>query len=136
MKKAVLFILLSFFVSKTYSQTITYTEVKNPELSKMLAKLVSTNEFGFKTQLLKAYVINNDLGYTKNENPEGAKQSLYISVTQLNGKEITTRLFKTETLINIEFAELSEIKNGYSVILNAGLGEERNQLDFILAIEK
>ena len=134
MKKSVFIILMSLFVVNTYAQDdIKYTEVKSAEISTVMAKVYSINSFGFKTHLFKTCVLNSDLGYNKDENPEGAKQFLYISDTEL-GKEKTTKLYKVENLINIEVLEINEVPDGYEVKLANGPPEDRIEQTFILKI--
>ena len=101
MKNIVLTVLFTFLSFTAFAQNIKYVEEKNPDLSTILAKVHNDSGFGFKSYLVKTFVINTDLGYTKNEDPEGAKQNIYISISFL-GKEITTKLYKVDTLINAE----------------------------------
>jgi hypothetical protein len=135
MKNSILLILLSFFTFGAFAQDIKYTEEKTPEVSKALAKVHAINSFGFKSHLVKTYVVNNDLGYTKDDSPEGAKQFLYISDSEL-GKEITTKLYKTESFVNLEVLELAEATEGYEVKIAHGLNEDRIEETFILKIAK
>lgn len=140
MKKSVLFVILSFFAFSAYAQDVVseikeikYTEVKSPEVSNVLAKVHAINAFGFKGHLIKTFVINNDLGYTKDETPQGAKQSLYISDSEL-GKEITTKLFKTDSLVNLEVLEVVEAEGGFEIKVAHGLNEDRIEQTFTLKL--
>ncbi len=135
MKNFVLSMLFTFLSCAAFSQNIKYSEEKNPELSKMLAKIHTSNAFGFKGHLIKAFVINTDLGYSKDEDPEGAKQNAYISVSFL-GKEITTKLYKVETLINPEVVSVVDAPNGFTVTVAYGYGDERVEDTFTLLIPK
>jgi uncharacterized Fe-S cluster-containing MiaB family protein len=124
MKKLVFNVVLFFMVASSFAQDVTYTEIKNPELSKAIAKLTSGFEAGFKNHLVRVFVGNESFGYTQNESPEGAKQYLYISLTNL--KDNTTLLFKTNTFINVEVIEVADAPNGYFVRFGHGLiPEER-----------
>ena len=134
MKNIVLTVLFTFLSVSAFSQ-IKYTEEKNPELSKMLAKIHIDNGFGFKNYLVKTFVINTDLGFSKNEDPEGAKQNVYISVSFL-GKEITTKLYKVDTLINAEVVSLVEAPGGFDITIAHGLGDDRTEEAFTLAMPK
>ncbi len=138
MKNFVLILLFSFFSFNAFAQNdIKYAEEKTPEISKVLAKVHTINAFGFKTHLFKTFVVNVDLGYTKDESPEGAKQFLYISDTELiKDKEMPTKLYKIDKpLINIEALEINEIPDGgYEVKIADGLAEDRIEETFILNI--
>ena len=133
MKKYIVIALLFFAlgVSAQEPAPIKYAEVKNPEVSTVLAKIHAMNSFGFKGHLIKTYVVNNDLGYSKDESPEGAKQSLYFSDSEL-GKEITTRFYKTDALVNLEVLEVTESGDGFEVKVAHGLNEDRIEESFIL----
>jgi len=135
MKNSVLLFMLSFFSFGAFAQDVKYTEEKSPEISKVLAKVHAINSFGFKGHLVKTYVVNNDLGYTKDDSPEGAKQFLYLSDSEL-GKEITTKLYKTDSLINLEVLEVAEAPEGYEIKIAHGLNEDRIEETFILKIAK
>lgn len=139
MKNIALILLLSFCSYGAFAQDeikdLKYTEEKAPELSKALAKVHTINAFGFKNHLMKSFVVNYDLGYTKDETPTGAKQYVLISVTDLD-KEMKTKLYKVENLINIEVLEINELSDGYEVKLAHGLAEDRIEQTFILAIPK
>ena len=134
MKNIVLTALLTFLSFTAFSQ-IKYTEEKNPDLSKTLAKVHNDNGFGFKNYLVKTFIINTDLGYSKNEDPEGAKQNVYISVSFL-GKEITTKLYKVDTLINAEVVSLVEAPTGFNITIAHGLGDDRTEESFTLVMSK
>ena len=134
MKNIVLTVLLTFLSFTAFSQ-IKYTEEKNPDLSKMLAKVHTNNAFGFKNYLVKTFVINPDLGYSKNEDPEGAKQNAYISVSFL-GKEITTKLYKVDTLINAEIVSVVEAPTGFEITIAYGIADDRIEESFILVMPK
>ena len=82
MKNIVLTLILSLLSSTAFTQNIKYSEEKNLDLSKMLAKVQTNSAFGFKNYLVKTFVINTELGYTKDEELEGAKQNAFISVTR------------------------------------------------------
>ncbi len=135
MKKTVLLIVLCLSAFGAFAQEIKYTEDKNIELSKFLAKIHATNSFGFKNHLIKTYVVNNDLGYTKDDSPQGAKQFLYISDSEL-GKEITTKLYKTDSLLNIEVLDVAEVPGGFQVKIAQGPNDDRTDEIFILKIAK
>ncbi|WP_162126768.1 hypothetical protein [Flavobacterium phycosphaerae] len=135
MKNSILLVILSFFTFGTFAQGLKYTEEKSPEISKVLAKVHAINSFGFKNHLVKTYVVNNDLGYTKDDSPEGAKQFLYISDSEL-GKEITTKLYKTDSLVNLEVLEVVEAPEGYEIKIAYGLNEDRTEETFLLKIAK
>ena len=135
MKNIVLTVLFTFLSFTAFAQNIKYVEEKNPDLSTILAKVHNDSGFGFKSYLVKTFVINTDLGYTKNEDPEGAKQNIYISISFL-GKEITTKLYKVDTLINAEVISVVEAPNGLEITLAYGLGNERTEEPFILVIPK
>lgn len=134
MKNIVLTALLTFLSFTAFSQ-IKYTEEKNPDLSKMLAKVHNDSGFGFKNYLVKTFIINTDLGYSKNEDPEGAKQNAYISVSFL-GKEITTKLYKVDTLINAEVVSLVEVPDGFNITIAHGLQDDRIEEVFTLVMPK
>ena len=134
MKNIVLTTLLTFLSFNAFSQ-IKYTEEKNPDLSKMFAKVHNDNAFGFKNYLVKTFVINTDLGYSKNEDSEGAKQNAYISVSFL-GKEITTKLYKVDTLVNVEVVSVVEVPDGLGITIDHGLAEDRTEEVFTLLIPK
>ncbi|MEO5775642.1 MAG: hypothetical protein ABIQ27_01975 [Flavobacterium sp.] len=134
MKNIVLIALFTFLSFTAFSQ-IKFAEEKNPELSKMLAKVHTDNAFGFKRYLIKTFIINTDLGYSKNEDPEGAKQNVYISISFLD-KEITTKLYKVETLVNPETVNVVEILTGLEISIAHGLAEDRIEEGFILEIPK
>lgn len=134
MKNIVLTVIFTFLSITAFSQ-IKYTEEKNPELSKMFAKIHIDNGFGFKNHLIKTFVVNTDLGFSKNEDPEGAKQNVYISVSFL-GKEITTKLYKVDTLINPEVVSLIEVPSGFDLTIAHGLGDDRTEEAFTLVIPK
>jgi hypothetical protein len=137
MKNTVFVILFSLFTFGAFAQDevkdLKYTEEKAPELSKALAKVHAINAFGFKTHLMKSFVVNYELGYTKDESPSGAKQYLLISDTEL-GKEMKTKLYKVENLINIEVIEINELTDGYEVRLAHGLAENRIEQTFTLIV--
>lgn len=135
MKNIVLTIMLTFLSFTAFSQNVKYAEEKNPELSKMLAKVDTEKANGFKGYLIKTFVINTDLGYTKNEDPEGAAQNGYISVSFL-GNEITTKLYKTDTLINIEIINVAEVAAGFEFTIDYGLGNDRTEEVFTIALPK
>ena len=135
MKNIVLTVLFTFLSFTAFAQNIKYVEEKNPDLGTILAKVHNDSGFGFKSYLVKTFVINTDLGYTKNEDPEGAKQNIYISISFL-GKEITTKLYKVDTLINAEVISVVEAPNGLEITLAYGLGNERTEEPFILVIPK
>lgn len=139
MKNIALILLLLFCSYGAFAQDeikdLKYTEEKAPELSKALAKVHTINAFGFKNHLMKSFVVNYNLGYTKDETPTGAKQYVLISVTDLD-KEMKTKLYKVENLINIEVLEINELSDGYEVKLAHGLAEDRIEQTFILAIPK
>ncbi|WP_333599061.1 hypothetical protein [Flavobacterium sp.] len=135
MKNSVLIVLVSLFSFSAFAQDLKYTEEKNPETSKLLAKVHAINAYGFKNHLIKTFVINNDLGYTKNEEPTGAKQCLYISDTEF-GKETTTKLYKVADLYNMEVVGVVEVDSGYEITLDYGLNEDRIEDAFILKIAK
>ena len=135
MKNIVLIVLLSFLSFTSFSQNIKYVEEKNPDLSKTLAKVHTSSAFGFKSYLVKTFIINPDLGYSKDENPEGAKQNTYISISFL-GKEITTKLYKVDTLINPEVVSVVEVPNGFEITINVGLAEDRTEEAFTLVMPK
>lgn len=139
MKNIALILLLLFCSYGAFAQDeikdLKYTEEKAPELSKALAKVHTINAFGFKNHLMKSFVVNYNLGYTKDETPTGAKQYVLISVTDLD-KEMKTKLYKVENLINIEVLEINELADGYEVKLAHGLAEDRIEQTFILAIPK
>ncbi|MGL2965353.1 hypothetical protein [Flavobacterium sp. XGLA_31] len=135
MKNYVWILLLSLFSFSAFAQDeIKYTEEKAPELSKALAKVHAINSFGFKTHLFKTFVVNADFGYTKDETPEGAKQLLYISDTELSKeKEMLTKLYKTDKpLINLEILEINELPEGYEVKVAHGLNEDRIEETFTI----
>jgi len=137
MKNIVFVILLSLVSFGAFAQDeikeLKYTEEKAPELSKALAKVHAINAFGFKNHLMKSFVVNYDLGYTKDQSPAGAKQYLLISDTEL-GKEMKTKLYKVENLINIEVLEINELTDGYEVRIAHGLAENRIEQTFTLLI--
>lgn len=137
MKNAVFVILLMLCSFSVFAQDeikeLKYTEEKAPELSKALAKVHAINAFGFKTYLMKTFVMNYEFGYTKDESAAGAKQYLLISVTDL-GKEMKTKLFKVENLINIEVLEINELTEGYEVRVAHGLAEDRIEQTFTLLV--
>jgi hypothetical protein len=139
MKNIIIVLLFSFCSFAAFAQDeikdLKYSEEKAPELSKALAKVHTINAFGFKNHLMKSFVVNYDLGYTKDETPTGAKQYVLISVTDLD-KEMKTKLYKVENLINIEVVEINELSDGYEVKLAHGLAEDRIEQTFILAIPK
>jgi hypothetical protein len=134
MKNILLTVILSFISFTAFSQ-IKYTEEKNQDLNKMLARVHNDNGFGFKNYLVKAFIINTDLGYTKNEDPEGAKQNIYISVSFL-GKEITSKLYKVDTLVNAEVISVAEAPQGFTIIIAHGLGDDRTEEPFTLVVPK
>ncbi|TBX71273.1 hypothetical protein EZL74_01840 [Flavobacterium silvisoli] len=134
MKKTVLLLVLFLSAFNTFAQEIKYTEDKNLELGKFLAKIHATNSFGFKNHLIKTYVVNNDLGYTKDDLP-GAKQFLYISDSEL-GKEITTKLYKTDGLLNIEVIDVAEVPGGFEVKIAQGPNDDKTDEIFILKTAK
>lgn len=134
MKNIVLTVLLTFLSFNAFSQ-IKYTEEKNPDLSKMLAKIHNDNGFGFKNYLIKTFIINTDLGYSKNEDPEGAIQNAYISVSFL-GREITTKLYKVDTLINSEIISVVEAPDGFTITIAHGFGDDRTEESFTLVMPK
>lgn len=134
MKNIVLTVLLTFLSFTAFSQ-IKYTEEKNPDLSKMLAKIHNDNGFGFKNYLIKTFIINTDLGYSKNEDPEGAIQNAYISVSFL-GREITTKLYKVDTLINSEIISVVEAPDGFTITIAHGFGDDRTEESFNLVMPK
>ncbi|WP_309614297.1 hypothetical protein [Flavobacterium sp.] len=134
MKNIVLTVLLTFLSFTAFSQ-IKYTEEKNPDLSKMLAKIHNDNGFGFKNYLIKTFIINTDLGYSKNEDPEGAIQNAYISVSFL-GREITTKLYKVDTLINSEIISVVEAPDGFTITIAHGFGDDRTEESFTLVMPK
>lgn len=134
MKNIVLTLLLTFLSFTAFSQ-IKYTEEKNPDLSKMLAKIHNDNGFGFKNYLIKTFIINTDLGYSKNEDPEGAIQNAYISVSFL-GREITTKLYKVDTLINSEIISVVEAPDGFTITIAHGFGDDRTEESFTLVMPK
>ncbi len=135
MKNTVLTTLVLLFSFAAIAQELKYTEEKNPEMSKVFAKIHAINAFGFKNHLIKTYVVNYDLGYTKNEEPTGAKQCLYISDTEL-GKEKITKFYKVENLFNIEVIGVVEDENGYVITLDFGVNEDRTEDAFLLKIPK
>jgi hypothetical protein len=139
MKNTIIVLLLSFCSYGAFAQDeikdLKYTEEKAPELSKALAKVHAINAFGFKNHLMKTFVVNYGLGYTKDETPAGAKQYVLISVTDLD-KEMKTKLYKVENLINIEVIEINELSDGYEVKLAHGPAEDRIEQTFTLAIPK
>lgn len=134
MKNIVLTVLLTFLSFTAFSQ-IKYTEEKNPDLSKMLAKIHNDNGFGFKNYLIKTFIINTDLGYSKNEDPKGAIQNAYISVSFL-GREITTKLYKVDTLINSEIISVVEAPDGFTITIAHGFGDDRTEESFTLVMPK
>ncbi len=133
MKNIVLIVLLTFLSFTAFSQNIKYVEEKNPELSKTLAKVHTSSAYGFKNYLVKTFIINPDLGYSKVENLERAKQYTYISVSFL-GKEITTKLYKVDSLINPEIMSVVEVPTGFEISFNLGLAEDRTEESFVLII--
>ncbi|WP_293892474.1 hypothetical protein [Flavobacterium sp.] len=133
--KNIVFTMLLALVSCTAFSQIKYTEEKNPDLSKMLAKVHTNSAFGFKNYLVKTFVINPDLGYSKNEDPEGANQNAYISVSFLE-KLITTKLYKVDTLINPEVIGVGEVPNGFEITIDHGLPEDRIEEVFTLVMPK
>ena len=134
MKNIVLTVLLTFSSFTVFSQ-IKYTEEKNLDLSKNFAKVHNDSGFGFKNYLVKTFIINTDLGYSKNEDPGGANQNVYISVSCL-GKEITTKLYKVDTLINAEVVSVAEAPNGFNITVAHGLGDDRTEESFTLLMPK
>ena len=134
MKNIFLTVLLTFLSFTAFSQ-IKYIEEKNPDVSKILAKVHNDSGFGFKNYLVKTFIINADLGYSKNEDPEGAKQNAYISVSFL-GKEITTKLYKVDTLINAEVVSLVEVPDGFNITIAHGLQDDRIEEVFTLVMPK
>ena len=134
MKNIVLTVLLTLLSFCATSQN-KYAEEKNPDLSKTLAKMHTNSAFGFKNYLVKTFVINPDFGYSKNEEPEGAKQNAYISISFL-GKEITTKLYKVETLINVEVVNVAETPTGLEITINHGLADDRIEESFVLVLNK
>jgi hypothetical protein len=56
-----------------------------------------------------------------------------ISVTDL-GKEMKTKLYKVENLINIEVLEINELTEGYEVRIAHGLAEDRIEQTFTLLV--
>jgi hypothetical protein len=139
MKNIVLVLLISLCSLSAFAQDeikeLKYSEEKAPELSKALAKVHAINAFGFKNHLMKTFVVNYDLGYTKDQSPAGAKQYVLISVTDLD-KEMKTKLFKVENLINIEVLEINELSDGYEVKLAHGIAEDRIEQTFDLLLPK
>jgi hypothetical protein len=135
MKKSFLLLLVTLFTAVAFAQEVKYTEEKNPDVSKALAKVHAINSFGFKGHLIKTYVVNNDLGFTKDDSPEGAKQFLYFSDSEL-GKEITTKLYKTDSFVNLEVLEVTEAAEGFEVKIAHGLNEDRIEESFILKTVK
>ena len=135
MKNIVFTVFVTLLSFTAFSQNLKYTEEKSPEVSKMLAKIHTDSAFGFKSCLIKTFIINTDLGYSKNEDPEGAKQNAYISVSFF-GKEITTKLFKVETLVNPEIVSVLEVPEGYNVTVAHGLSDDRIEETFTLTIPK
>jgi len=139
MKNIVLVLLISLCSLCAFAQDeikeLKYSEEKAPELSKALAKVHAINAFGFKNHLMKTFVVNYDLGYTKDQSPAGAKQYVLISVTDLD-KEMKTKLFKVENLINIEVLEINELSDGYEVKLAHGIAEDRIEQTFDLLLPK
>lgn len=135
MKKSLFSIALLFIVLTSFAQDVTYTEIKNPEISKVMARLTGGFESGFKTHLVKVFIANESFGYTQNESPEGAKQYLFISLTNL--KDNSTLLFKTNSFINIEVVEVADAPNGYFVRFGHGLiPEERIEETFEVKVAK
>jgi hypothetical protein len=135
MKKFLFILVLLFMVAPSFAQDVTYSEIKTPELSKAIAKLTGGFEAGFKNHLIRVFVGNESFGYTQNESPEGAKQYLFISLTNL--KDNTTLLFKTNTFINIEVIEIADAPNGYFVRFGHGLiPEERIEETFEVKVAK
>lgn len=135
MKNTVLTLLLSFLSVASFSQNIKYAEEKNSDLNKILAKVDTNSAFGFKGYLVKTFIINPDLGYSKNENPEGAKQNIFISISFL-GKEITTKLFKVDTLINPEVVTVVEVPDGLEINIAHGLPEEKIEETLTILLPK
>ncbi|MFM2214310.1 MAG: hypothetical protein RL427_1573 [Bacteroidota bacterium] len=139
MKNIVLVLLLSFCSYGAFAQDeikdLKYTEEKAAELSKVLAKVHAINAFGFKNHLIKTFVLNYDLGYTKDQTPTGSKQYVLLSVTDLD-KEMKTKLYKVENLINAEVIEINEYSEGYEVKLAHGIAEDRIEQTFDLLLPK
>ncbi len=134
MKNIVLRLLLTFLSFTAFSQ-IKYTEELNPDLSKMFAKVHNDSGLGFKNYLVKTFIVNTDLGYSKNEDPAGANQNAYISVSFL-GKDITTKLYKVSTLVNAEVVSVVESLNGLDITVAHGLSDDRIEEVFTLAMPK
>jgi hypothetical protein len=135
MKNSILIVILSFLSFTAFSQNIKYNEEKNQDLSNALAKVHTNNSFGFKSYLVKTFIINPDLGYSKIENPEGASQDAYISISFFE-KEITTKLFKIDSLINPEVVGVDEVPEGLQITIDHGLLDDRIEETLILIIPK
>ncbi|MES2410923.1 MAG: hypothetical protein V4535_05705 [Bacteroidota bacterium] len=134
MKNIILTVLFTFLSITAFSQ-IKYTEELNPDLSRALAKVHNDSGYGFTNYLVKTFVINTALGYSKNEDTEGANQNIYISVSFL-GKDITTKLYKVSTLVNPEVVSVVESPKGFDVTLAHGLADDRIEEAFVLVMPK
>jgi cadmium resistance protein CadD (predicted permease) len=137
MKSLFLLVIMCFFTHLSFAQENKFTEEKNIEVGKMLAKVHAINSFGFKNHLIKTFVVNYTLGYTREDLPAGTKQILYISDTQL-GKELSTKLTKIENpkFINLEVVTVADGAEGFDVTVAYGVGDDRTEEAFTYTVAK
>lgn len=116
--KNIFIALLTLFTTSIFAQEVKYEIVANIDLSDVLARVVSVDSTTINPHLYKTFIVNDYLGFTKEGESTAKKQSLYISDTFFGKDGITTRLYKTENLLEIEDPSVIKTKDGILVSFN------------------